>query len=374
MAKPVAHLTTVHRPEDPRISIKECASLAGAGYQVVLIHAVEASPDVPVPVPLRRIRRSSGRIGRMTVTSVRMLRAALATGAEVYHFHDPELIPVGLALKAAGRRVIYDVHEDVPRQILYKAYLPRPARRAVGTAVAVLEAGGRLAFDGIVAATPRIAARFPGDRTVVVQNFPLLGELGGVLGPPYAEREAHVAYVGRITPEVGGREMARAAAHVRTAGARFTLAGPVAPSLQAELSHASSTVPLSLPGWRDRPQVAELLGSARVGLVLFHPMGNYVEAYATKMFEYMAAGLPFVASDFPLWRSIVEESGSGLLVDPLDPPAIAAAVDWLLTHPTEAEAMGERGREAVKTKFNWATEERKLLDFYDRVLNPAAKG
>jgi glycosyltransferase involved in cell wall biosynthesis len=310
----------------------------------------------------------------MTMTSLRMLRAALATRAEICHFHDPELIPVGLALRAAGRRVIYDVHEDVPRQILYKPYLPKPARRVVGAGVGLLEGAGRRAFDGIVAATPRIATRFAADTTAVVQNFPLLSELSGELGPPYAERERHVVYIGRVTPEIGAREMVRAAAAVATPGARFTIAGPIARSLEAELAEATSTLPIETPGWQDRNRVAELLGSARVGLVLFHPVGNYVEAYPTKMFEYMAAGLPVVASDFPLWRTIVDEAGCGLLVDPLDPAQIAAAIDRLLADPDEARAMGERGREAVMTRFNWGTEERKLLDLYARVLAGPSSG
>jgi hypothetical protein len=82
------------------------------------------------------------------------------------------------------------------------------------------------------------------------------------------------------------------------------------------------------------------------------------------MFEYMAAGIPVIASDFPLWRSIVMGAGCGLLVNPRDPSSIAKAISYLLTHDAEAEAMGKRGRAAVKLQYNWNTEERKLLNFY----------
>jgi glycosyltransferase involved in cell wall biosynthesis len=368
----VAHLTTVHRADDQRIAVKECASLGAAGYDVVLIHASDAAPPRDLPIRLRRITRSTGRLGRMTLTVARMLRAALGARAELYHFHDPELIPVGLALKAAGRHVIYDVHEDVPRQMEYKPYLPVAVRRPVGRAVGVVESVARAAFDGIVAATPRIATRFPGERTVIVQNFPKLREFSGIIGPPYADRDRHVVYVGRINPEIGGREMLRAMTHLGGAGIRLTLAGHIVPSLRREMDEAAARLPISLPGWLERDEVAELLGSARVGLVLFHPLANHVEAYPTKMFEYMAAGLPVVASDFPLWREIVEGTGCGRVVDPLDPAAIAAAVEWLIDHPAEAQAMGERGREAVRKRFNWEASERTLLDFYARLLNGSA--
>ena len=121
-------------------------------------------------------------------------------------------------------------------------------------------------------------------------------------------------------------------------------------------------------GWASRPQVAELLGNVRAGLVLFHPLPNHLDAQPNKMFEYMAAGLPVIASDFPLWREIVEGAGCGLLVDPQDPAAIAAAISWVASHPDEAEAMGRRGRQAVEEKYNWEQESAKLIQLYERLL------
>ncbi|MCV0403177.1 MAG: glycosyltransferase [Chloroflexi bacterium] len=367
-ARRAVHLTTVHRADDPRIALKECASLSRAGWEVVLVHASTADPPGSAGVRSRRIRSGTGRIGRMTWTAARALRTALAERADVYHIHDPELIPVGLVLKARGRRVIYDVHEDLPRQIQYKPYLAARWRGPAGRGAELIEAVARYTFDAIVAATPAIGERFTGPRTAVVQNFPMLDELGGAIGPPYSDRAPHVVYVGRITPEIGAREMVLASQRCVTPGVRFTIAGPVAAELEDELSEANRDPLVSVPGRQDRDGVKELLGTARVGLVLFHPLGNYVAAYPTKMFEYMAAGLPVVASDFPLWRDIVERASCGLLVDPLDPAAIAGAVDWLLNHPADAAQMGANGRAAVLDRFNWESEERKLVALYDSLV------
>ena len=110
-----------------------------------------------------------------------------------------------------------------------------------------------------------------------------------------------------------------------------------------------------------RSEVAALLARASVGLVLFHPIRNYVNAQPNKMFEYMAAGLPVIASDFPLWWTIIKSTGCGLLADPLDPAAIAKAMVWVLRHPTEAAEMGQRGQRAVAEKYNWERQADRLI-------------
>ena len=107
-----------------------------------------------------------------------------------------------------------------------------------------------------------------------------------------------------------------------------------------------------------------LLGKARVGLLLFQPDPNHMESYPNKLFEYMAAGRPVITSDFPFWRQFVSELGTGLMVDPKDPQAIAEAISWILDHPREAEAMGERGRAAVMERFTWEREADKLVGLY----------
>jgi hypothetical protein len=366
----VVHLTSVHAPSDVRIFHKECKTLADAGYRVALVTAHEHA-DAADGVQVKCLPQAPGRAARITWTSGRILRQALREDADVYHFHDPELIPVGLCLKLLRRRVIYDVHEDVPRQILSKEWIYPRLRSAIAAAMAGLERLSERWFDGIVVANPAVAPRFRADKTVVVPNYPILEEFDLAEGTqPYCERAPLVAYVGGMTRVRGIQEMVQAVDMLpETLGATLHLAGTFAEAgLEAHCRALPEWRRVVYIGWQSRAEVAALLRRARVGLVVLHPLPNYKEAYAIKMFEYMAAALPVVASDFPLWREIVDGADCGLLVNPMDPQAIATALEWLLTHPDEAAAMGERGRQAVVTTYNWTAAANELLAFYERLL------
>src|SRR5262249_18418576 len=158
-------------------------------------------------------------------------------------------------------------------------------------------------------------------------------------------------------------------------GARLELAGWFWNSTSmSELTNTPEWDQVCWHGMLDRTGVADLLGSVRAGLSVLHPEQNFLTALPVKMFEYMAAGIPVIASDFPLWREIIRAAGCGILVDPRDSSAIADAVNYLLTHDEEAEAMGRRGRHAVEEQFNWDREAEKLLAFYRSITHASDKG
>jgi glycosyltransferase involved in cell wall biosynthesis len=367
----IVFLTSVHRPFDPRIFYKECRTLAREGFEVVLIAPHERA-EIVDGVRIRPILKSQNRFKRMVITVFRVLKAAVDEGGSIYHFHDPELIIVGLLLKLKGKRVIYDVHEDVPKDILTKPYISPLVRRWLALLTELIEHFASSFFDGIVAATPSIGKRFPSKKTVIVQNFPYL-QSGFVESLPYAKRPFQAAYSGNITVIRGAIEMVKAIAKLPgNLGAKLALAGDFSPlELETEVRNLSGWERVDFIGWRSPEEVASLLGHSRMGLVIFHPVPNHLEAQPQKLFEYMLAGLPIIASDFPLWRQIIVGTGCGILVNPLDPQAIAKAIQWVLEHPIEAEEMGLRGREVVYSQFNWANEGEKLLDLYRRLTAPS---
>jgi glycosyltransferase involved in cell wall biosynthesis len=360
----IAHLTSAHPPLDTRIFYKECRTLAQAGYEVVLIAPHERG-EVFEKVRIRVVPKARNRAKRMIRTTWQVFKAAVHERADIYHFHDPELIPMGVLLSLLGKSVLYDAHEDVPKQILSKQWMSPGLRAWVARAVSVVEFVSALAFDGTVAATPAIAKRFPSRKTVSVQNFPPLSTQEWRQQNSYAARPPIIVYAGGISAIRGAREMIRAIKLLpANLNAKLVLAGNFDPEVEADIENLRSSESVEFLGWQSRESVADLFGQARAGLVLFHPVPNHIEAQPNKLFEYMSAGIPVVASDFPLWRDIVAGTGCGLLVDPLDDKAIASAIRWLLENPKKAEVMGMKGMRAVQARFNWNSEGEKLLTLY----------
>ncbi len=362
----VCHMTSVHPWNDVRIFHKECRSLATQGFEV---HLVACAPEsfCRNGVNVHAVAKAEGgRLARMLVTATRVYRAAKKLNADIYHFHDPELIPLGLLLKWSGKKVVYDVHEDVPRDILSKPWVAPWIRKTLSHVFQSIEDYAARRFSSIVAATPHIAKRFAGLNrlTVNVNNYPVDTDF-----PPQVRdgmsASRKICYVGGIATIRGAFEMVRAMEYV---DATLILAGPFQDAvLERELR--------ALPGWSkvdyrgvvDRDGVAEIFSESRLGLVMLHPVVNYLDALPVKMFEYMSAGLPVLASNFPFWKNLLDAAGAGICVDPLDPRAIAAGINELLDDQEKARVMGEAGRKAVSTTYRWRYEADKLIGLYDEL-------
>jgi len=358
-------LTSVHLPFDTRIFHKEAKSLARAGYNVTLI-AQHDKEKIVDGIRLVSLSKPKKRLERMTKTVWAIYRKALEVDADIYHFHDPELIPVGLLLKFHDKRVIYDVHEDVPRQNLSKPYIPAVLRKPISLMIGVLEAFSARRFDGVVTATPFINRRFLelGANAVNVNNYPLVSELY-TADNQWEEKEKAACYVGGIARIRGAFEMVEAIGKTKY---RLLLAGNIEPDIEKGLKQ--------MPGWRnvdtlgfvDREGVRATMARSMAGMVLFHSEPNHIDAQPNKMFEYMSAGIPVIASNFPLWKEIVEGAECGICVDPLNSEEIAKTIQFIVEHSAEAKQMGRNGRKAVAERYNWEKEAQKLLALYKELL------
>ncbi len=370
--KKICHLTSVHVPFDTRIFFKECKSLAEADYEVHLIARHERDETID-GIHVHAIPEFNSKIKRLLYSTRAVYRKALEGDYDVYHFHDPELIPAGVLLKKRGKKVIYDVHEDYPVYFIYKEAFPRALRKSLAWLIGKIERYSAGMFDAVVTVTPTIYERFKSlnPNTYLVYNFPSIeGLVPDEELTPWQNKSDAVVYVGSLTLDRGVEEMVRAAGLVQEKiPVSLLLAGDFAGRSDEE--YIKSLPEFSFVDYRghtSRDETSHLLAQAKAGLILCYPQRNYRDAYPTKLFEYMSAGIPVVASDFPLWKRIIESAGCGLTVDPKNPEKIAEAVITLLDNPRESEEMGKKGREAVKKKYNWENEKKVLLNLYKNIF------
>lgn len=364
----IAHLTSVHEAFDTRIFHKECCTLAQAGYRVTLV-AVHTGDEERDGVEIVALRAFGARWLRMLLTPLELLVRAVRLNADVYQFHDPELLGVGLILRGLGRKVVYDVHEDVPLTILSKPYLHPRVRGPLSQLARLIHRGADRLVSATVVVTPDVGKAF--HQPVMVRNYPLLSEFAEP-GPSYQSRPETCVYLGAITDLRGATRMREAVEIAGWDGERqLVLAGAMRDDdLGAALAHPGGLAAIDYVGILDRDGVQDLLHQARVGVFVPQPANlGYLTAYPIKLFEYMAAGIPVIMSDFPVLRGIVDGAGCGLCVDPGDPQALADAMTWLLDHPDEAEAMGRRGRKAVEDQYNFGSEGQTLSALYQRLCS-----
>lgn len=365
----VAHLTSVHPRFDSRIFYKECKSLIKHGYDVKLVVADGLGTETNQGVGIIDVGRPKGRWSRIFKTSRKIFTAALNLNADIYHLHDPELMPIGAKLKKHGKKVIFDAHEDFPQQILNKLYLPRFLRIPLSGMAAWYEKQVAKRLDAVVAATPYIRKKFEKFKCTVVDinNFPIPRELSEE-SDSYGRHRHNVCYVGSLSKARGIREMISALNYVEP-DVRLKVAGKFnEPRLESELETYPAWSRVDMLGFLDRDGVKKTYQQSFAGLVVLQPIPNYLDALPVKMFEYMCAGLPVIASNFELWRDIIEEAQCGICVNPESPESIAEAINFLYKNPKKAYEIGANGKKAVLEKYNWDLEEAKLFRLYHQLL------
>lgn len=363
--KNICHLTSVHPRYDTRIFIKECQSLQKAGFDVSLIVADNKGDEIKGGINIYDVGKETSRIKRMRKSPKKVYKKAIDIDAEIYHFHDPELISIGKKLIKKGKKVIYDVHEDVPLQILTKPYLKSFLKKIVSGVFERFENKNAKNFTYLITATDYIRDRFLkiNKNSESIKNFPIVNELRTEIN--WNDKKDVVCYVGAIAEIRGISEIVKA---IEFTDCKLNLAGKFTDEkLRNEIINNKSWNKVIEYGFVGRDLVKKIYEESKIGLVTLHPTINYKDALPVKMFEYMLAGIPVISSNIPLWQQIVEENNCGLCVNPYNPKEIADAINKIIEDNSLAEQMGKNGQKAIIDKYNWENEERKLIEIYKKI-------
>jgi glycosyltransferase involved in cell wall biosynthesis len=354
-----------HTAFDTRIFQKEATTLTNAGYQVTIIVPHSKSELVNgvqievVPLPNKGWKK-------LTICPWNIFRKALNYPRQaIFHIHDSELLVIGLLLRLTGRRVIYDAHEDTPRQIAYQHWIPWWIKKPYAWFYFILEKLAGWFFNAIIVAEPIIARYFPQRKTRLVRNFSKLESFKSQENvKPYCNREKTLIYIGLLSEPRGLFEMAKSfsLASERQPELKFKMGGKFSPpSLEKQVLDKYR---IQYLGWIVYENLPSVLFDAQIGIIIPQPNPRYTTNYPVKLFEYMAAGLPVIASKFGESAFFVKECNGGLLVDPQNTEEVASAIKWLIDNPVEAEAMGKRGQEMIFKTYNWEVESNGLLELY----------
>jgi glycosyltransferase involved in cell wall biosynthesis len=367
----ICHLTSVHRATDTRIFYKECRSLAKV-YDVTLIALSEKSYEKD-GVKIIALRKYQNRFLRFWITDFILLVKAIGQRANVYHFHDPELIVAGLALRLTGKKVIYDVHEDVVSDLDEKKWLPLKRLAKAGYYLLELIAF-RFSFYFVLAekSYEKKYLCHP-SQYIVVQNFVSVKDFK-FSNLHYKSDSKTIAFVGFLSARRGLAYIIEALHILKGKGLVINLrcVGTINPELLDILNksefYSEIKDQVEFRGYIPFPESIYAVRDCLAGLALPENLPNHYGSYPTKMFEYMAIGLPVISSDFELYKDVVDTYECGITVNPEDSVAIANAIEFLILNPEKASSYSDNAKEAVHN-FDWKMEEEKLLDFYEKIID-----
>lgn len=366
----VLHISTAHQPQDPRVVFKQCQTLTG--YYDVFCAIPRSNPAIAPAIHFIWLPYFRRVIWRTLLTCPFILVRCLWLRPRVVHVYVPEFLPFAYVFQLFGAQIIYEVQENLHKKmhlktlnngfLLTKAFhlFDQLARRHF-----------YLIFTehSYLAAYPLLAKPF-----VIIYNYPLLAFIDPFRKPyrPNADQPSFF-YIGWLSFGRAFDTLVYALARLKTLHPSFTmhLFGRrlfTETDLTQLPSYDAVRENLRFYDYTDQRVAFPYANGATAGLALLKPIGDYEESYPTKLFEYMALGLPVITSNFPLYRAIVEQHNCGFCVSPYEPAQVAEKLVYLIEHIDEARSMGQRGRQAVEQFYNWTSEAGKLIDFYEQIL------
>ena len=375
----IAFVTSIHPDFDARVW-KYAVMLARRGHTVHLVCPWQVSEgEVCEGVMLHPFPRARTRLARPASIPWHLARKLwpLVRAVDVVHFHDIDILPY-MAVLALFKPVVYDVHENYPEEMLVRQWIPRCLRRFLYHGVRWVQAALSRLTRNVVFVVPEQQKDFPMStlQTVIVRNYATLDLLERV-SPDYSSRADTVVFTGTNYEANGTFLFLEIAARMlgRRPDVRFVMADRWADESTRDRALALiqechlknvTIVPNVLP--------QDVIGHLNQGTIGISPalrLPKCVRALPTKLFEYMAAGLPVVASDLPTTTSLAGQTGGIVLCRPEEPETFVAAIERLVDDREYGRELGQNGQNAFKQRFCWESQADVVEHFYCDILSRA---
>lgn len=369
----ICHITFDHSWHDTRVYKREIMSQRQAGYEV--IYFGWDKPEKEIGDGVRFISYADHQLTRreriiLFVSNKDIVGELVRLNADIYQFHDFTLLEVGRKLKKAGRHVIFDSHENyletIPTKIsnikfvahIFSSFLNLYYKKVVSQ------------FDAVFTVSPNFVQKLKiyNPNTYMVSNYP---SLKNYKVPQEVKKECVFVYQGTVYGFSNQEEIVKAINLVDT-NLRYRIIGNVSEEKEV-IEKNDEKHRVDVIGWVEKEELDTMLRQSIAGVVVFDyvPECSYKDGQvgSNKIFEYMLNGLPVICTDFRLWREmIIDKYHCGICVHPGDVGQIRDAIEWLLSNPEEAKKMGERGREAVLTEFNWEKGLPEYLGLFEEII------
>lgn len=368
MKNKVCHVISGYYRMDARVFLRQCMSLKNANYEVTILTNDGSGDEIINGIKFYDCAKNkSSRLKTLLFSKKQFIEKAIEINADIYQLHSPELIPLGRYLKKTGKKIVYDAHEDLPRHILEKEWLPVFTRPIISKLTEYYLNNSLKKFDFTITPHSHVFNDLNNRKIKVelIENFPLIKEEEVFSEKHYLDRDNIICYTGTVYSYSNQKTISTVIKQFPKL--KYQIAGYIDVG-QLEMLNTNIPSQFKFFGRLNPKELSDFYKKSRIGIVVYDyllNLGYNLGSYGTnKIFEYMEEGLPIICTDYKLWKEICNKYNCGIYVPPNDEKALFDAINKLVQNPQRAYQMGLNGKTAIKLEYNWTNVEIKYLKVF----------
>jgi glycosyltransferase involved in cell wall biosynthesis len=365
----ICHVISGYFRNDPRVFQRQCKSIIKAEYEVSILTNDGGSNEILDDIYIYSCGRFwKNRIKIILFAKHQFFKKAIEIDADIYQLHSPELISLGLELKRRGKIIIYDAHEDLPKHILEKDWIPSFLRKPISLIIDAYMKRALKKYDEIISPHSHVVDYLVNvnKNVTLITNFAKFDSSLNYDLSHYLSRENSICYSGTVYLHSNQEFILDAISNIENL--KYQIVGFIDKNHKKQLSERKGFEKLLFLDRIPWEELNNFYSKSLIGMVIIdykQNLGNKKGTYAVnKMFEYMQAGLPIICSDYDLWKDVVNKYKCGICVEPQNTRQIEDAIRYLIGNKEKAYEMGQNGRKGVREEYNWSTQEREYLKIF----------